>query len=86
VILIASLGLRDLLSGTIKDILAGAAARHDRRIEISTPDDTHKPILCCVDTSSRYKNDSPPQLGKTMLNATVDLRRMARMIDVTNFG
>lgn len=61
------------------------SARHDRQIEIGTPDDTHKPFFYKFDVSSRYKDENLLQLGIMMSKTTGYSCRIARVIDVPNF-
>jgi len=54
VLTIAAFLRRGLLSGTLEEILAKAAARPDRQIQIGTPSDTNPPVLLHLTQNASY--------------------------------
>lgn len=82
VLLIASLQLRGLLPGTVEDILTRASSHPARRIEIGSPEDAHKPVLCHLEKNGRYKYNTSPATGRSMSKAVAEICLTAGVLDV----
>lgn len=78
---IASLRFRNILSGTVAEILAKAAARPDRRIVIA-PADAHKPVLCQVPYGDNYRDDNRASRAVQILTYIGELCYIAGVFDV----
>jgi hypothetical protein len=80
--LIASLRLRNLLSETVEEVLAKAATHPERKIEIGTLGDAHKPVLCRVDMRGRYQDNALLHSRCVIATTTADMCRIAGVVGV----